>query len=37
MLKSEFDKIDDIVYSGIKKGQSIEHITFTNPDLGIYS
>lgn len=37
MLKSEFDKVDNIVYSGIKKGQSIEHITFTNPDLGVSS
>lgn len=37
MLKSEFDKIDNIVYEGIKKGQSIEHITFTNPDLGVSS
>lgn len=37
MLKSEFDKIDNFIYLGIKKGQSIEHIIFTNPDLGISS
>lgn len=30
---SEFNKIDNLVYDGIKKGQSIEHIVFSNPDV----
>ena len=32
---SEFTKIDNLVYEGVKKGQSIEHIVFSNPNLKV--
>ena len=35
MNKKDFDLIDKTVYEGIKKGQSIEHIIYSNPQINI--